>query len=78
VNKLYDYQKDQSSVPRKYINFSVNSYKSQLDRTSFVFDGYLGHMHVPMLEHEAEYALNSVEYTSVWYITSVPLYALLI
>jgi hypothetical protein len=71
-------RKDQDSVPRKDINFSVNSYKSNLYPTSFVFDGYLRHMNVQKLEHEAEYAVNSVQYTILWYITSRPLYTLLI
>jgi hypothetical protein len=29
-------------------------------------------MNVQMLEHDAEYALNSVEYIILWYITSAP------
>jgi hypothetical protein len=35
-------------------------------------------MNVQMLEHEAEYALNSVEYIILWYITSAPQYAPLV
>jgi hypothetical protein len=59
VSKLYVYQRgDQASVPGKYINLYVGSYKSYLDPTSCVFDGYLGHMNVQMPEHEVEYALN--------------------
>jgi hypothetical protein len=62
VNKLYVYQTgDQGSVPGKYINLHVSSYKSYLDPTSFVFGGYLGHVNVQMPKHEVEYTLNSVE-----------------
>jgi hypothetical protein len=75
VNKLYVYQMgDQGSVPGKYINLYVSSYKSYLDPTSFVFDGYLGHVNAQMPDHEAEYALNSAEYTILLYIISAPLY----
>jgi hypothetical protein len=35
-------------------------------------------MNVQMLEHEAEYTLNSVEYIIIWYITSAPQYAPLV
>jgi hypothetical protein len=74
VNKLYVYQTgDQGSVPGKYISLYVSSYKSYLDPTSFVFDGYLGHMNVQMPEHKVEYALNSVEYTFIIYYLRAPI-----
>jgi hypothetical protein len=45
----------QGSVLKTYKNVAVDTYKSCLHPTSFVFNGYLGHLNIQVLEHEGEY-----------------------
>jgi len=59
------------SIPRKHINFSVNTYRS-----GSAIKRSLGILNVLLLRNGADYSsLNSTEYITVWNITSMPLYA---
>jgi hypothetical protein len=67
--------RDQGSVPRQHTNSAINI-QICLHPTRCVFDGYPKYLIVQVKNHKDEYiSLNSVEKTTLWYITSALLYA---